>query len=76
MAIRVFEDKCNGCGLCAKSCPQAAIQVDNKMAIIDVELCNYCGSCVSACRFRAIAIEIEKQAQEDLNRHALTHEPQ
>lgn len=69
MAIRVFEDKCNGCGLCAKSCPRVAIEVSNKMAIIDLELCNYCGSCVSACRFRAIAIEIEKQAKEDLTQY-------
>lgn len=70
MAIRVIEDKCNGCGLCVKSCPQAAISVEpKKMAIIDVELCNYCGSCVSACNFKAIAIEIEKQAQEDLSQY-------
>jgi len=69
MAIRVIEYKCNGCGLCIKSCPQAAITVDNKLAIIDLELCNYCGSCVSACRLRAIAIEIEKQAKEDLSRY-------
>ncbi|HUV05002.1 MAG TPA: electron transfer flavoprotein subunit alpha [Armatimonadota bacterium] len=69
MAIRVIEDRCNGCGLCIKSCPQAAITVDNKLAIIDLELCNYCGSCVSACRLRAIAIEIEKQPKEDLSRY-------
>ncbi len=70
MSIRVIEDKCNGCGLCVKSCPQAAISVEpKKMAIIDVELCNYCGSCVSACNFKAIAIEIEKQAQEDLSQY-------
>ena len=67
MAIRVIEDKCNGCGLCVKSCPQVAIEVSNKQAIIDLELCSYCGSCVSACRFRAIAIDIEKQAKEDLS---------
>jgi len=69
MAIRVIEDKCNGCGLCVKSCPQAAITVEDKLAIINLDLCNYCGSCVSACRLRAIAIEIEKQAKEDLGRY-------
>jgi len=69
MAIRVSEDKCNGCGLCVKSCPQAAIQVDKGHAIIDADQCTYCGSCVSSCRFKAIAIEIEKQAQEDLSQY-------
>jgi len=69
MAIRVIEDKCNGCGLCVKSCPQAAITVEDKLAIINLDLCNYCGSCVSACRLRAIAIEVEKQAKEDLGRY-------
>ena len=66
MPINVIEDMCNGCGLCVKSCPQAAITIESKLAIIDLDLCNYCSSCVSACRFRAIAIEIEKQAAEDL----------
>lgn len=69
MSIRVIEDKCNGCTLCVKACPQMAITVENKLAIIDLELCNYCGSCVSACRFRAIAIEIEKQPAEDLDQY-------
>jgi electron transfer flavoprotein alpha subunit len=70
MAIRVIQDKCNGCGLCVKACPLAAIEVSNKMAIIDLEVCNYCGSCVSACKFRAIAIEIEKQPKEDLGQYS------
>ena len=69
MSIRVIEDQCNGCTLCVKSCPQAAITIENKLAIIDLDLCNYCSSCVSSCRFRAIAIEIEKQPVEDLSRY-------
>lgn len=71
MSIRVIEDKCNGCGLCVKACPMAAIEVDpKKLAIIDLDLCNYCGSCVSACRLRAIAIDIEKQPTEDLGQYS------
>lgn len=69
MAIRVIDEKCNGCGLCVKSCPQMAITVDQKKAIIDLELCSYCGACAAACRFRAIAIEVEKQAREDLSQY-------
>ena len=69
MAIRVIDDKCYGGGLCVKSCPQMAIEVDAKKAIIDLEVCNYCGACAAACRFRAIAIEIEKQAREDLSQY-------
>jgi len=69
MAIRVISDKCNGCGLCVKSCPVGAIEVTNKQAIIDLDLCNYCGSCVSACRFRAIVVDIEKQPIENLDQY-------
>ncbi len=47
----------------------AAIEVSNKMAIIDLDICNYCSSCVSTCRFKAIAIEIDKQPAEDLSQY-------
>jgi len=70
MSIYVIEEKCNGCGLCVKACPQMAIEVENKQAIIDLDLCNYCSSCVSACRLRAIVMEVEKQPREDLNEYS------
>jgi electron transfer flavoprotein alpha subunit len=43
-----------------------AVKMDGKLATIALESCNFCGSCVSACKFKAIVIEIEKQAREDL----------
>lgn len=70
MSIRVIKDKCNGCTLCVRACPQVAIEVNDKLATIDLDKCNFCGSCVSTCRFRAITIEIEKQAREDLSQYS------
>ena len=50
-AIKVdwLQDKCIGCGLCAKVCRQGAIQVENKKVIFDKEKCNYCGRCFKSC---------------------------
>jgi len=70
MAIRVIEDKCAGCKLCVKACPNMAISMDGKLATIALDSCNYCGSCVSTCKFQAITIDIEKQAREDLDQYS------
>ncbi len=69
MSIFVDPTKCNGCTLCVKSCATGAIEVKDKLAVIDLEKCTLCGACVSACRFKAITIEIEKQAAEDLDKY-------
>ncbi|HEX5147992.1 MAG TPA: 4Fe-4S binding protein [Candidatus Limnocylindrales bacterium] len=45
---------CNGCALCAVSCPYDAITVVDKLAIIDLEACARCGLCVTRCRRGAI----------------------
>jgi len=69
MSIRVIKEKCNGCTLCERVCPQGGISVADKLATIEIEKCNFCGACVSACRFRAITIEIDKQPKEDLTKY-------
>ncbi|MCE5321912.1 electron transfer flavoprotein subunit alpha [bacterium] len=69
MSISVDASKCNGCGLCAKSCGSNAIEVKDKLATITIENCTMCGACVSACHFKAISINIEKQASEDLSKY-------
>ncbi len=42
---------CTLCGLCAKKCPSAAITVNRKEQIweLDPYACIYCGICVEAC---------------------------
>ncbi|MEN6355980.1 MAG: electron transfer flavoprotein subunit alpha [Armatimonadota bacterium] len=69
MSISVDASKCNGCSLCAKSCGTNAIEVKDKLATITIESCTMCGACVSTCRFKAISIDIEKQATEDLSKY-------
>jgi len=50
-------DKCTGCGLCAKRCPQEAISGERKEAhVIDQSNCIKCGVCLEACKFHAVKV--------------------
>ena len=54
----IDEEACNGCTLCAKSCPEEAITGEKKKAhLLDVEKCIKCGICYDACKFDAILIQ-------------------
>jgi electron transfer flavoprotein alpha subunit/NAD-dependent dihydropyrimidine dehydrogenase PreA subunit len=54
--ISIDAQKCNACGICAESCPFAAITVVRECAHIG-ESCMLCGACVNVCPRRAITIE-------------------
>ncbi len=45
---------CIGCGLCAKSCPQGAITMENNLPIIDYSKCSGCKVCVQKCPRKCI----------------------
>jgi dihydroorotate dehydrogenase subfamily 1 len=50
----VLESPCNGCDVCVTSCVYDAIEVVDKLAVIDLEACARCGLCVTRCRRGAI----------------------
>jgi len=56
IAYAISEEKCNGCGACAKACPSKAIRGEKKKThVIDHDLCTKCGICAETCRKQAIA---------------------
>ena len=57
ITYEIIPDKCPGCGLCSKYCPQNAISGKRKeYYTIDNEKCVRCGLCLSVCRLGAISV--------------------
>ncbi|MFW9894425.1 MAG: 4Fe-4S binding protein [Candidatus Thorarchaeota archaeon] len=59
--IKLFFNRCVGCGICVELCPHSAIPSSligfiSSIAEIDETKCNGCGKCVQVCSHGAIIL--------------------
>jgi NADP-reducing hydrogenase subunit HndC len=57
ITYRIDADICNGCTLCAKTCPQVCITGEKKKPhTIDQDACIRCGACMDVCPVDAVVV--------------------
>jgi len=81
--IKIDQDKCNGCGLCAEACHESAIgMVGGKAVLLRDDYCDGLGDCLPACPTGAISFEEreaaeynEKEVKKNMEKQNMGNEP-
>ena len=55
--ITINQEKCNGCGLCAKDCFSKNIEIMDGKAIVKNAACLKCGHCIAVCPHNTVTID-------------------
>lgn len=56
-SLKLDEDKCIGCGMCATVCPHGVFRIDDaKARFSDQNACIECGACATNCPVAAISV--------------------
>lgn len=69
MAIVIDLEKCNGCGMCSRSCPYQALEIEDKKALWLEDRCTLCGACLESCKFEALSGEMPVVEVPDFSDH-------
>jgi NAD-dependent dihydropyrimidine dehydrogenase PreA subunit len=57
-SLKLFTDRCTGCGICMEVCPHDVFVLKGKKAAItDRDMCMECGACVNNCASGALSVD-------------------
>lgn len=56
----LIPEKCTGCNICWKFCPEPAIEIVGKKVAFDLNMCKGCGVCAEVCAPKAVSMVTEE----------------